>query len=209
VSPGSVSSTSEASFPASVAIASPSNTPSVIGTDPESVAELAAAPKQGPPPHNLAPSQAGLFPPTTSMAANAAPLSLDSVTSSTSKELNCSSTTVVAGAARKMVWSSPSPSPWKYSNSTGKVAPSQGGLLNPPTGSQSNSPASSGDYSAPSSCESIPSSTSKESNCSSATVVAGAARKSLWSSPLPWKYSNGTGKVAPSQGGLLNLLTGS
>jgi hypothetical protein len=170
VSPGSVSSTSEASFPASVAIPSPSNTPSVIGTDPESVAELAAAPKQGPPPRNLAPSQAGLFPPPTSMAANAAPLSLDSVTSSTLKESNRSSATVVAGAARKSVWSSLSPSPWKYSNGTGKVAPSQGGLLNPPTGSQSNSPASSGDYSAPSSCESVPGSTSDESNRSSANL---------------------------------------
>jgi hypothetical protein len=42
--------------------------------------------------------------------------------------------------------------------------------LNPPTGSQSNSPASSGDYSAPSSCESVPGSTSDESNRSSANL---------------------------------------
>jgi hypothetical protein len=75
---------------------------------------------------------------------------------------------VVAGAARKSVWLSLLP--WKYSNGTGKVAPSQEGLLNPPTGSQSNSPASSGDYSALSSCESVPGSTLDESNCSSTNL---------------------------------------
>jgi hypothetical protein len=163
VSRGSVPSTLEESF---------------IGTDPESVAELAAAPKQGPSPRKVAPSQS----PPTSLAANSAPSSRDSDTGGISNESNRTSATVVAGAARKSVWSSPSSSPWNHSNGTGKVAPSQEGLLNLPTGLQSNLPASSGAYSAPSSRDSVPGSTSDESNRSSATVAVAAANSSVSSS---------------------------